>query len=172
MFKNSNLAKIKLAGQVYTPNNIVKLMLDFVGYRSNGIIEKHIIDNSAGDGAFLKEIVIRYINAYIGSFGNNIITLKKHLETYIHGIEIDKDEYQKCINNLNAIAYQYGIENVDWDILNLDALDTSVFDGKMDYVVGNPPYIRIHNLYKNGQIENVKRFKFFSGGMSDLYIIF
>jgi len=40
----------------------------------------------------------------------------------------------------------------------------------MDFVVGNPPYVRVHNLA--GSYENVKKFLFCESGMTDLYIVF
>lgn len=43
--------KIKNLGQIFTPNFLVK-----------NILQKHIIDNSCGNGAFLCEIVKIYIN--------------------------------------------------------------------------------------------------------------
>ena len=43
------------------------------------------------------------------------VTIRQELETYIHGIEIDSVECEKCIKNVTAIAMQYGIENVHWD---------------------------------------------------------
>lgn len=38
----------------------VHLILDTAGYQGNAILQKHILDNSCGDGAFLCEIVHRY----------------------------------------------------------------------------------------------------------------
>lgn len=40
----------------------------------------------------------------------------------------------------------------------------------MDYVVGNPPYVRVHNL--DDSYTNVKKFNFAQNGMTDLYIVF
>lgn len=50
--------KIRNEGAVYTPKNIVNLMIDVIGYNSSeNILKKHIMENSCGDGAFLVEIV-------------------------------------------------------------------------------------------------------------------
>ena len=46
--------KTKKNGVVYTPEHIVKLMLDRTKYFGNTILQKHIIDNSCGNGAFFK----------------------------------------------------------------------------------------------------------------------
>ena len=40
----------------------------------------------------------------------------------------------------------------------------------MDFVLGNPPYVRVHNL--NDDFDSVKGFLFGNGGMTDLYIVF
>ena len=48
--------------------------------------------------------------------------------------------------------------------------DIAHFNAKMDYVVGNPPYVRVHNLEESYEI--VKKFKFAEGGMTDLFIVF
>jgi hypothetical protein len=40
----------------------------------------------------------------------------------------------------------------------------------MDYVVANPPYVRIHNLQENFDI--VRNYEFAQSGMTDLFIVF
>ena len=64
--------KEKRLGQIFTPQYLVEDILDFAGYsNSNNILEKHIIDNSCGDGAFLCEIVRRYCTAYSSLHGKS-----------------------------------------------------------------------------------------------------
>ena len=53
---------VKHSGQVFTPGFLVRNMLDYAGYVCGNILEKHIIDNSCGAGAFLCEAVARYCN--------------------------------------------------------------------------------------------------------------
>ncbi|MBO5465196.1 MAG: N-6 DNA methylase [Alistipes sp.] len=161
------MTESKTYGRVYTPKFLVELILDKTGYNSyEGIIGKHIIDNSCGDGAFLMEIVSRYCTFFSGSVGE----LANHLQTYIHGIEIDETEQKKCIANLDKIACKYGIGDVKWDIMCADTLSVSMYNSQMDYVVGNPPYVRVHNL--DSSYDNVKSYKFANGGMTDLYLVF
>lgn len=161
--------KTKNLGQIYTPEHIVKDMLNILDYQGEKILQKHIIDNSCGDGAFLKIIVERYINEYKKKYGN-LVGVEKELETYIHGIEIDKYEYIKCLNNLSQHVFWFGISGIRWDILNADTVETKTFNNKMDYVVGNPPYVRIHNLMNN--FHRIRKFDFCKSGMSDMYILF
>jgi adenine-specific DNA-methyltransferase len=44
------------------------------------------------------------------------------------------------------------------------------YDGKMDFVLGNPPYVRVHNT--GDQFEAVKRYSFAKSGMTDFYLVF
>ena len=162
--------QIKHNGQVFTPGYLVISILDYCGYvESPYILRKHIIDNSCGDGAFLCEIVLRYCRTFL-KYSNETQLLKKELQEYIHGIEIDSEIYGKCIENLNHISSQFGITDVAWDIVRGNALKERKYDGKMDFVVGNPPYVRVHNL--ESDYIDVKRFTFASGGMTDLFLVF
>ena len=160
---------VKQHGRVYTPDYLVKVILDFGGYDKPTILKKHVIDNSCGDGAFLTENVRRYC-AFFLTQKQDLSKLKHELETYIHGIELDAVECDKCILNLNKVVEEYGISKVKWDITNADTLTVDRFNAKMDYVVGNPPYVRVHNLEESYEI--VKKFKFAEGGMTDLFIVF
>lgn len=166
-------SNIKKNGVVYTPEYLVKIILDQSGYLSKKILKKHIIDNSCGDGKFLIEIVKRYIHEFRQNRGINastILELKSELECYIHGIELDGEELNKCILNLNEIISSIGLESVKWDIKQGDTLKTAKYDGMMDFVVGNPPYVRVHNLSNN--FEYIKNQKFSGSGMTDLFIVF
>ena len=160
---------VKNHGRVYTPKHIVNLILDFGGYNTAEILQKHIIDNSCGDGAFLVEIVNRYCSHFL-QINNDLSILKCELETYVHGIELDKTECEKCKNNLDKITKRYGIGGVHWNLLNADTLSIDYFNGNMDFVFGNPPYVRVHNL--DNSYEAVKKFKFAEDGMTDLFIVF
>ncbi len=162
---NNEIKNKKNTGRVYTPAFIVKNILDLSGYYKQSILKKHVIDNSCGDGAFLVEIVKRYCEITIDK-----TELKRDLETYIHGIEIDSVERAKCIKNLNNAVSEFGIENIHWDIQCADSLTIDKYNGKMDFVLGNPPYVRVHNLGDN--FEEVKRFSYAQNGMTDLYIVF
>lgn len=133
------------------------------------ILGKHIIDNSCGEGAFLCEIVGRYCRAFRAG-NDDIALLKDDLQTYIHGIEIDAGTYERCIENLNLVALKFGVTDVDWDIIEGNALKIKIYDGAMDFVVGNPPYVRVHNLETD--YTDVKQFTFANGGMTDLFLVF
>lgn len=156
--------------QIFTPISIVETIFEELEYtKYTHIRKKHIIDNSCGNGAFLMEIVKRYINVCIlNNIDKNVI--RYELEIYIHGIEIDKKLYEKTLINLDNIASKYAIFNVKWDIVCGDAMDNDTFNNRMDYVVGNPPYCNVHDL--GDRYDKVKSYKFANGGMTDLYLVF
>lgn len=159
----------KTTGRVYTPDYIVRNVLDMSGYYGNTILQKHAIDNSCGDGAFLVEMVHRYCSAAKDK-GLSTEEISDQLGKFIHGIEIDNLECEKCITNVTQTAAQYGVYHVKWDIQCNDAMLVRDYDGKMDFVLGNPPYVRVHNAGES--LKTMKSFTFAQNGMTDLYIVF
>ena len=167
--KDEKSRLVKRSGQVFTPLHIVTCMLDYCGYVGDNVLRRHIIDNSCGDGAFLCEAVERYCRCYLAR-KNSVEGLRAELEQYVHGIEIDEKAWSNCLFNLDNVAAGFGVKGVRWDVINADTLTVTHFDGLMDYVVGNPPYVRVHNLAEN--YTAVKAFYFANGGMTDLYLVF
>lgn len=164
--------------QIFTPKYIVEDILDRIGYIANfdgkesNIRKKHIIDNSCGNGAFLCEIVSRYIDACIhDDLGFKDII--NELETYIHGIEIDYELCKETQIKLNKICKTRGIDipQIFFDIQCKDTLICTEFNNKMDFVVGNPPYCKVHDLDEE-TYSKVKKYNFAQGGMTDLYLVF
>ncbi|MDO4783428.1 MAG: Eco57I restriction-modification methylase domain-containing protein [Capnocytophaga felis] len=165
--------KSKILGQVYTPKWIVNEILNEIGYLGQSVLDKYILEPSCGDGAFLCEIVRRYIfEAQKAKIPSNQIV--ENLQTYIYGVEIDKQEHIKCIENLNKLVFELLPENhhVQWNVFDTDTLlwykDYQKF---FDFVVGNPPYIRIHNLDEKTRTFLKENFSF-SVGTIDIYLSF
>jgi len=141
------ISEKKLNGIVYTPQWIVELILDNLDYKNN-IYQKKIIDPACGDGAFLSEVLVRLIeDAKKSKIGNQ--TIKEKIENNIFGFDIDENAIKKCILILDGIAQKYNFKDIKWNILKTDSLDKSFvskFFNSFDFVVGNPPYIRIQHL--------------------------
>ncbi|HRZ19966.1 MAG TPA: N-6 DNA methylase, partial [Methanofastidiosum sp.] len=123
--------KVKEQGQVFTPKHLVNDILDAAGYTNGNILNKHVIDNSCGDGAFLTEIVRRYISEFKRK-NFSLDGAKPDLEKYIHGIEKDPNIFISCIKNLNKISDELNIGQIKWDIINGDSLEIDQYDKKMD----------------------------------------
>jgi len=157
----------KKNGRVYTPRRIVERILDLADYRGEKIAGKLVVDPSCGDGAFLTVVVERYCreNATLG-----VARLKADLETCVRGIELDSTEREKCVRNLDSVALTLGVKGVNWNVVCADALTFDRWNGQIDFVVGNPPYVRVHNL--GAAFDVVKRFEFAQTGMTDLFLVF
>lgn len=161
---------LKEEGKIFTPLHIVNILLDVAKYtNAENILEKHFMDNSAGDGNIVVAAVSRYCVEHI-RYNSTKDGLKHALETYIHAIELNKANFRQLKRRLDEAASMYGITDVKWDIRVADSLSVHDYDGKMDYVVGNPPYVRVHNLGK--LYKEVKNYKFADKGMCDLYLAF
>jgi methylase of polypeptide subunit release factors len=162
----------KLFGQVYTPNFIVCKILDDIGFNSPAILRKTIIDPACGDGRFLMEIVKRIIEF---SSENE---LKKNLE-YVFGWDIDNIALEYCIANLNYLIKDKNIE-MQWNISATDSIkkyekpDLFAVDDyqKFDFIVGNPPYIRIQHLDLEQRTYIQNNYDFCKSGSTDIYIAF
>lgn len=135
--------KTKEKCQIFTPDDIVKDMLDHLGY-SDHLYGKTILENSCGNGQFLKEIVIRYITD-CKKRELSRTKIKNGLGRDIFGIELDPVRHQECIDALNAITDKFDIKRVNWQIKQADAL-RDPYPRTFDFVVGNPPYVSYWDL--------------------------
>jgi adenine-specific DNA-methyltransferase len=163
----------KLNGIVYTPSWIVELILDQLDYKNN-IHTKKIIDPACGDGAFLREVLVRFIEDAKRAKTDNKV-LKEKLENNIFGFDIDEDAVKRCIAMLDNIAEKYELKNIKWNILKADSLDKSFvssFFGFFDFVVGNPPYIRIQHLGSRRRAKIQNDWHLCKRGSTDIFIAF
>ena len=135
--------KTKEKCQIFTPDDVVKDMLDYVGYVDH-LYGKKVLESACGNGRFLKEIVIRYIHDGI-SRGLTKTKIKNGLGRDIFGIELDPLRYQECLNALDSITDSFGLKRVKWKIKQADAL-REPYMGTFDFVVGNPPYVSYWDL--------------------------
>lgn len=151
--------------QVFTPEKYVDKMLDSINYIGKHIIDKTILENSCGEGNVLITIVRRYIEAAKKlKISNEVI--EENLEKYIWGFEIDNDVRLKCIENLNTEATKYGLGEINWNVLNEDYLRFKL-DIKMDFIVGNPPYIMYQNVKLDDRTYLKENFKSCGKGKFD-----
>lgn len=165
--------KKKQLGQVFTPKWVVDEILDSAGYYGKKILDKYIMEPASGDGAFLLSIVERFIDESLKA-GHKSKKIKSNLAKYIYGIEIDPIEYKKSIKNLNNLVGSKfkNFTKIRWQIRNADTLrQYHKYFGFFDFVVGNPPYIRIHNLEKEMR-ESLKKEFVFMDGTIDIYLSF
>lgn len=135
--------KVKELGQVMTPSAIVEHMIDDVLNLTEEEIQNFIfLDNSCGDGIFVKELLKRGVP-------------KEH----IFVCDIDQEILLKVRELLpeNNIRCGSFFLQKDWE-------------GAFDVVIGNPPFVRIHNILPEIK-KQIKDFNF-CFGMYDLYYAF
>ncbi len=193
----------KELGEFYTPIEVVKYILDSVGYLPEKPIgDRKIIDPSCGSGTFLTEIVERIIRHYLKKFNKintNQLTsdeaklILEKINENVYGLDINPFATHiseinllfKTIDLYNVVLRKYRDEvMLKFNIHCVDTLqipdgvngsnngqltfefftkingraksfadDMSVADKikttmRFDFVVGNPPYVRIQNLKK------------------------
>lgn len=108
-----------------------------MGYQGVSILDRYVLEPSSGDGAFLTEIVNRYIDVCEKQKKSSKEIIKR-LEKYIYGIELDEAEYQKSINRLNCLVLGRINDEVElnWNIFNENTLDIyPKYLGFFDYIV-------------------------------------
>ena len=154
--------------QVFTPPDIVQKMLDMVDYAGDNIASKTIFEPSFGDGAFLLPIVQRILTYCTEHNKNKDETVK--ILSNVHGIELDKKYYDITKKRLTDLLNQYDLV-YDWP--NLHNTDTLLYSPPFlfDCVIGNPPYLKIHDCSSSTR-ETIKKNYKMGKGNTDLYVIF
>lgn len=163
------MAILRANHKIFTPNNIVKKMLNISGYKKE-LHGKKILENSCGTGNFLSEVVKRYIRD--GRASNLSDTqISKGIEQDIYGVEIDEKLYEECIGTLNKILKSEKIPPVSWKIFNEDALSLKM-SLEFDFVVGNPPYIAYSALSNQQRLFIKSSYHVCQFGKPDYYFAF
>ena len=168
----------KKNGAVYTPVDVVEKMLDMAGYfpeKMPGFLDMDFMDNSCGDGNILVVALERACDALDKiTSGLGFTPQEKYnyfeygLTKHFHGMELSTNECAKCMERMNKVVENYLCQPIDWkwDIRCGDSLTDS--DGqKFDFVVCNPPYIRVHDWESN-----LEGYEFVEQGMKDMYLAF
>lgn len=163
------VTETKRTGRIYTPSAVVKLILDLIGYDSPEVLGKTILDPACGDGQFLVEIVSR-----ITSWSPEA-ELASNLDA-VQGWDIDESAIEQCVTRLNEIIAP---NTFDWKIRKIDSiqqgakLGTFEDDGaRFDFIVANPPYVRIQNLDSQTRRMIVENYEYCGKGATDLYLAF
>ncbi|MCY4158232.1 MAG: Eco57I restriction-modification methylase domain-containing protein [Bacteroidetes bacterium] len=164
---------IKTFGKVYTPAWVVNYMLTPLFERS--LKDVHICDPACGAGDFLvptaKQICERAIKASKIERLQYINTLKQ-----LTGYDIDQEAVKHCRERLSSVSGDILGQDFPhdfWRVREIDAMDAQEQDQeRFDWVVGNPPYVRIQHL-ESDRRDKIKRagWSYFYGS-SDLYIVF
>lgn len=132
----------KELGEFYTPIEVVKYILDSVGYQQKSAIgDKKIIDPACGSGTFLTEITERLINHHLKKFGkintNNLTAdeaklILEKINENIYGLDINP--FATHISEINLLFKTIDLYNIvlkkyrdqTMDRFNIHCVDTLI----------------------------------------------
>lgn len=167
----------KKTGSERTPNEIVKYMLDLIQYDKTTARNSSIIDPACGTGTFTNQITKRFIESLnteceVESVKDALIN-KKQIKAYDTrpsnvyvtkvgmifqlmeaGLIVNMNEILEFMNNLPVYCDDF-----------LKSKD------KADFIVGNPPYIRLQNISKEDR-KFIKENFVSATGRFDIYTCF
>lgn len=167
----------KKLGQVITPAFIIEKILDDMDYHTQAeILGKPLLDPACGNGRFLIEAAKRVIAISPKK------DLVKNLEQ-LYGWDIDELAVDECIENMDHLVKPLDIK-VDWQIKCLDSLQyiehpyepegekSGKHTTRFDFIVGNPPYIRVQHLDETQRKYIQTHYSFCKSGSTDIYMAF
>ena len=149
-------------GDVPTAPEVVRYMLDLIGYTADKDLSNTIIlEPSCGEGEFVVEIARRLIeSAKLFGFDAQAAFVK-----CVYGYDIVEEKIHRCRQRLSAL----GLDPTDSHVCVGDFLSARV--PEVDFVVGNPPYVRYENI-PSEQLDYIKRTFPTFHYRADLYIPF
>lgn len=167
---NNSVDKIN-HGEVFTKRWIVNSMLDLIGYTSDRDLSKlRLVEPSVGDGAFIIPIIERLLVS-AQKYGAK----SDDLHSSIFGMDVQIRHVEECRKKVRNLILKYGFDDIADSLVESwiqpgDFLLEEI-PGEVDFVIGNPPYIRPENLDKSTEQLYRKRWHTMRG-RSDIYIGF
>ncbi len=135
-------------GAVFTKTWVVDLILDLAGYvSSKNLVDSLAIEPASGEGAFLLSI----INRLVASCRKQERTITD-CSTSLIAYEIDEETAQKSKKSIIQALFSLNVSQNDAEYLAEewvhvgDYLIDAPFLPKADFVIGNPPYVRLENI--------------------------
>jgi hypothetical protein len=160
-------------GAVYTKPWVTELILDLAGYDASGdLATKFAVEPAAGEGAFLAPMAVRLIRSAL-SKGREPLECQGSLLAY----ELDQESADVARTRVSRALIEEGIPEDEADTLAAgwmrvgDYLAEAAGLPRADFVVGNPPYIRLEDVPANlaGYYRSAYRTM---KGRADLYVAF
>ena len=156
-------------GQVFTPNWVVELILKSVEFNGSGNFK--ILEPAAGDGAFVIPVIEKIIDSNKNKTKAEVF---KIINESVWAFELDEVHFETLNSKISSlIEEKLGLKNKH--LKNLYNTDTLFFDfkkNKFDFIVGNPPYIRRHNLPEDYANKLRAKFSSCEDGNFDIYYAF
>lgn len=176
-------------GVVYTREWVVKLLLDLAGYAApRNLVDARAVEPSVGEGAFLLSMVTRLLGS-CRTQQRPWLDCLNSLRAY----DIDGAALRRCRRKLLQLLTTVGVPDIDAEVLlrawlvEADYLllvgqttpstthPLQLFDEPMstgvDFVLGNPPYVRVESIPEPQNSQYRQLFPTMRG-RADLYVGF
>lgn len=172
--KQLSQAGIEERGAIFTRREVVDFILDLVGYTSDTpLYELTLLEPSFGDGDFLLAVVERLLDSWRDCAEPVPVTA---LANCIRAVELHQCSFESTRAELGALLQDAGISRndatslIDTWLINDDFLlaDLPRF---VQFVVGNPPYVR-HELIPNALVTEYRNRYSTIFDRADIYVPF
>ncbi len=160
-------------GEVFTRRWVVDLILDLVGFTAEKDLgAQTLIEPSCGTGAFLVPVVERLIESS-DAHGRDLRTLGPAIRAF-DLLDANAERARKAVAEL---LIDHGLDEDEAEALIWEWVTTGDFllhpheSASADYVVGNPPYIRLGNIPRR-TMDAYRRTCPTMRGRADIYVGF
>ena len=141
-------------GTVYTKPEIVALILDLAGYdpARMRLSEYRLLEPSCGDGAFIQEVVKRLIASEKHASPEGVDWYSSSLESAIRAVDISEKAVTETRTLVARLLMQHGCPGERANQLSeawtfqTDFLLHDWQREQFDFVIGNPPYVRLEDV--------------------------
>ncbi len=160
-------------GEVFTRRWVVELILDLVGYTTDRDLGRQVVvEPSCGTGAFLVPVAERLIES-AATHGHDL----RSLGPAIRAFDLLEANAQRARKTAAQLLVDHGLDADDAEAMAEAWVTTDDFllhrheSASADYVVGNPPYIRLENVSRR-TMEAYRRICPTMRGRADIYVGF
>ena len=166
------VASSESKGVVYTKRWVVELLLDLAGYRAdNNLVDALAVEPAAGDGAFLRPMIERLLDS-CRRLNKPLSACRESLVAF----ELDEDSANRARTLATAVLTEHGVKQPLAEDLAASWVRTGdyLFDAtstEADYVIGNPPYIRLEDIPDETALFYREAYPTMRG-RADLYVAF
>jgi hypothetical protein len=163
---------VEALGAVFTKRWVVDLLLDLAGYRSDvNLVDQTAVEPSAGEGAFLRPMIERLVES-CRRLGRDLAECKSSLIAF----ELNENSGAAARSLARSVLIEHGVAPALADRLShgwvrFDDYLLASTQIEADFVIGNPPYVRLENI--PDEIAKIYREAYPTmRGRADLYIAF
>lgn len=160
-------------GEVFTRRWVVDLILDLVGYTAEEDLGRRVlVEPSCGTGAFLVPVVERLIASSVAHDRD-----LRDLGPAVRAFDLLEANAERARKAVAELLTSHGLSDEEAETLTGEWITTGDFllhphePANADYVVGNPPYIRLENISRR-TMDAYRRICPTMRGRADIYVGF